>query len=77
MSAVRRHPLIAFFVLAYALSWWPVPFGGFLPPGPLVAALIVIPISHGWAGLRDLGSRVIRWRVGWYWYALAIGLGTR
>jgi hypothetical protein len=22
MSLVRRHPLITFFVLAYALSWW-------------------------------------------------------
>jgi len=24
--------------------------------------------------LRDLGSRISRWRVRWYWYALAIGL---
>ena len=23
MSLVRRHPLISFFMLAYALSWWP------------------------------------------------------
>ena len=23
-TAVKRHPLIAFFVLAYALSWWPL-----------------------------------------------------
>jgi hypothetical protein len=26
MSAVRRHPLITFFVLTYALTWWAVPF---------------------------------------------------
>jgi membrane protease YdiL (CAAX protease family) len=74
MSAIRRHPLVAFFVLTYALSWWPVPFGGFLTPGPLVAALIVIPITQGLAGLRELGLRIIRWHVRWYWYALAIGL---
>jgi uncharacterized protein len=74
MSAVRRHPLITFFVLAYALSWWPLPFGSFLALGPLVAALIVLAITEGWAGLRDLGSRMIRWRVGWIWYAVAIGL---
>src|ERR671910_86930 len=74
MSAVRRHPLITFFVLTSALTW------GFLPPGipgttgPLLAALIVLAITDGWAGLRELGSRMIRWHVGWYWYAVAIGL---
>src|SRR5919202_4102235 len=74
MTVVRRHPLITFFVLTYALTWWAVPFGSFFATRPLVAALIVIPITQGWAGLRDLGSRVIRWRVGWIWYALATGL---
>jgi membrane protease YdiL (CAAX protease family) len=74
MSAVRRHPLITFFVLTYALTWWAVPFGGFIPTGPLLAALIVIPLTQGLSGLRDLGSRMIRWRVGWYWYVVAIGL---
>ena len=42
--------------------------------GPLIAALIVIPLTQGWAGLRKLGSRMIRWRVRWYWYVVAIGL---
>src|SRR5215216_6787814 len=74
MSELRRHPLITFFVLTYALTWWAVPFGGFIPTGPLLAALIVIPITQGLSGLRDLGSRMIRWRVGWYWYVVAIGL---
>jgi uncharacterized protein len=60
--------------LAYALSWWAVPFGGFILAGPLIAALIVIPLTQGLAGLRELGSRMIRWRVGWIWYAVAIGL---
>jgi hypothetical protein len=41
---------------------------------PLVAALIVIPITQGLPGLRELGSRMIRWRVRWYWYLAAIGL---
>jgi membrane protease YdiL (CAAX protease family) len=51
-----------------------LPLGIFGATGPLIAALIVLAITEGWAGLRDLGSRMIRWRVGWYWYALAIGL---
>jgi CAAX protease family protein len=73
-SVVRRHPIITFFVLSYALAWMLVPFGSFGAYGPLVAALIVIPITRGVAGLEELGLRVVRWRVGWYWYAVAIGV---
>jgi membrane protease YdiL (CAAX protease family) len=76
VSALRRHPLITFFVLSFVISWAFLPFEAvrFLPSGPLLAALIVAPLTMGWAGLRDLGSRIIRWRVRWYWYVLAIGL---
>ena len=76
MSMVRRHPIISFFVLAYAISWGFLPIESvrFLPSGPLIAALIVIPITQGLSGLRELGSRLIRWRVRWYWYAAAIGV---
>src|SRR5215218_3080160 len=75
-SVIKRHPLITFFVLTYALSWGflPIKALGFLPAGPLLAALILIPITQGRAGLRELGSRMIRWRVRWYWYAVALGL---
>jgi hypothetical protein len=75
-SMVKRHPIVTFFVLAYAISWGFLPIEAvrFLPSGPLFAALIVIPIAYGRVGLRELGSRMIRWRVGWYWYAVALGL---
>ncbi len=42
--------------------------------GPLIAALIVAPLTRGRAGLKELGLRIIRWRVRWYWYVVAIGL---
>ena len=81
MSLVKRHPIITFFVLAYAISWVGLPFYAagvwpisFLATGPLIAALIVIPITQGRAGLRELGSRMTRWRVRWYWYVVAVGL---
>ncbi|MGH9248291.1 MAG: CPBP family intramembrane glutamic endopeptidase [Acidimicrobiales bacterium] len=45
----------------------------FFAVGPLAAALIVIAVAEGRAGFRDLGARIIRWRVAWYWYAVAIG----
>jgi hypothetical protein len=76
LSAVGRHPIVTFFVLSYAISWAALPFESvrFLPSGPLFAALIVIPITQGWSGLRELGRRMLRWRVRWYWYAAAFGL---
>jgi membrane protease YdiL (CAAX protease family) len=74
LSVVRRHPLITFFVLTYAIGWGCIPFWTFAAFSPLVAAFVVIPITQGLSGLRELGSRMIRWRVRWYWYAVAIGL---
>jgi uncharacterized protein len=76
VAAIRRHPLITFFVLTFLISWGFLPFEAvrFVAGGPFIAALIVAPLTQGWAGLRDLGSRIIRWRVRWYWYVLAIGL---
>ena len=71
---IKRHPLIAFFVLAYAVAWAFVPFGSFGAFGPLVAALVVVPLTQGRAGLRELGSRLVRWRVRWFWYLVALGL---
>jgi hypothetical protein len=75
-SVVKRHPIITFFVLSYAISWGALPIDSvrFLPSGPLFAALIVIPITQGVAGLKELGSRMIRWRVRWYWYVAALGV---
>jgi uncharacterized protein len=79
MSAVRGHLLIAFFVLAYALSWWGWIFYAFnhsLPPiasfGPFLAALIVLAITGGRAGVGALLKRMVRWRVAPRWYAAAL-----
>jgi hypothetical protein len=71
---VREHPLTAFFLLAFAVAWVFLPFRSFGAFGPLVAALVVIPICQGRAGLRRLGSRLIRWRVPWYCWVLAFGV---
>src|ERR671921_2492072 len=79
MSLVRRYPLIAFFVLAFALSWWawplyyfdlsPNPIIGF---GPFLAALIVLALTEGRSGVGRLLRRMVRWRVGLRWYAVAL-----
>src|SRR5918998_1628803 len=80
MSLVRRHPLITFFVLAYALAWWVwilyafnITFlGPIFALGPFLAAIIVTALTKGTAGLKALLSRMVRWRVGLGWYAAAL-----
>ncbi len=82
-SWIRTHRLTAFFALAFAVSWapWPLASAGllpqeflFFPGGPLIAALVVIGIADGRHGYRLLASRLLRWRVGWVWYVVAVGL---
>src|SRR5688500_14452815 len=78
---VKRHPLIAFFVLAYALTWPLIPLVSVSPLwgfpalfGPATAAIVVAAVADGRVGLKDLLGRVVRWRVGARWYAVALGL---
>ena len=74
MSVIRRHPVLTFFLLAYALCWAAIPWQSFFAPGVLVAALIVVSLTEGVPGLKAMGSRLIRWRVSWIWYAIAIAV---
>jgi membrane protease YdiL (CAAX protease family) len=79
-SVVRQRPLITFFVLTYALSWlaWPLWAWGFYPIAPVfsfapfLAALLVLAITHGKSGVGGLLRRMVRWRVGFRWYAVAL-----
>ena len=76
---MRRHPLIVFFVLAYAFSWWPWPLYaiGLAPSaiigfGPFLAALVVLALTRGKVGILGLLKRMVRWRVRPVWYAVAL-----
>ncbi len=83
MSWIKRHPLIAFFVLAFVLSWslsvpglflegWP----GFVPAlagfGPAAAALIVAGSVEGPPGAKKLLAALFRWRVPVQWYLVVL-----
>ena len=40
--------------------------------GPSVAGILLTGLLHGRAGLREFGSRLLRWQVGARWYAMAL-----
>jgi uncharacterized protein len=76
---VRRHALTTFFLLSYALSWWAWPLyalGLFPNPvasfGPFLAAIVVLALTEGKAGIVGLFRRMLRWRVAPGWYAVAL-----
>lgn len=78
---VRRRPLLTFFVMSCLLSWWPAVLaalgqgsGGLAGFGPFLAALVVIALTRGRSGVRDLLVRMVRWRVAPRRYLVALGL---
>lgn len=73
-STIKRYPLVTFFGVAYALSWVPSLFEAhaILPLGPLFAALIMLALISGRAGILDFLRRIVQWRVRLRWYALAL-----
>ena len=80
-ALVRRRPLLTFFVLSCLLSWWPAVVaafgsseGGLAGFGPFVAAVIVLALTQGWSGVKDLLARMVKWRVGPRAYLVAFGI---
>ena len=79
-SVVNQRPLITFFVLTYALSWlaWPLWASGLYPIAPVfsfapfLTALVVLAVTRGKSGVGGLLRRMVRWRVGIGWYAVAL-----
>lgn len=88
-SWLKRHSLVAYFILAYAVSWsFEIPIAlsvqGLIPTkvpmwihyfasfGPMIAALILTGINEGWKEIRNLASRIFKWRVDARYYVFAI-----
>jgi membrane protease YdiL (CAAX protease family) len=85
---VARHPVAAFLVLVFALTFGTalVPFltqRAILPFGLTLwavlinlycgaAAFLVVAAMHGRAGVSYLARRSLRWRVGLQWYLVAL-----
>jgi uncharacterized protein len=82
VQLIQRYPLVTFFILAFAITWvvW-VPRAVGVPVGlvgqvwtwaPAIAALLAAAFTGERAAIRDLGARLVRWRVGWRWYLVGI-----
>jgi membrane protease YdiL (CAAX protease family) len=85
---MRRHQVLAYFALTFALSWgsWLLLAGGapmrsdprFMivilagPVAPAIAGLLMTGLTTGRAGYRDLVARLFRWRVQARWYGVAL-----
>jgi membrane protease YdiL (CAAX protease family) len=76
---VRARPLVWFFLLAFAFSWWSsiiVLVTGSGPPilgfGPFLAAVAVLALTVGKPGLKALFRSMVRWRVALRWWAVAV-----
>jgi len=81
-ALLRKHQLVIFFALAFALFWMWLPLARFSSTLPLIfgtlaptlAAVIVIELSSGHAVTKAWLRRVLTWRVGLRWYAAAYGI---
>jgi membrane protease YdiL (CAAX protease family) len=95
-ALIKRHPLLSFYTLVFAISWGAILLalglgpGGFSATplqfqkaafpyaimaavlGPSVAGILLTGLVHGREGLREFRSRLLKWRVGARWYAVAL-----
>jgi CAAX protease family protein len=77
-DVLRRYDPLVFFLVTLALTWvvWvrralgvPVGIVGQLWTWiPAIAALVCAALLHGRPGVRDLGRRLVLWRVRWWWW---------
>lgn len=88
-ETLRRHCIVLYLAVTFAVTWsaWlglaasghvvavgfsPIYLLGLL--GPLTGAVATTAIVHGTHGLRELGARMVRIRVGLSWWGAAIAL---
>ena len=84
---VKKHVVPIYFALTFVISWGAVLLlAGGIPVtaeqletlglamllGPSLAGLLLTGVAAGREGLRELLSRLVRWRVSARWYAVAL-----
>jgi len=74
LALLKQHAFIFFVALAILISWFPwyTTGTGFFVFGPSIAGVIIIAMTSGKEGLRDMGQRAVCWRVGFRWWVIAL-----
>lgn len=79
-SFIKRHPQITFWLIAWSTSFLalfinaldPEPPWMFFLYGTFLGGIFVTAIADGREGLKTFFARMVRWRVGIQWYAVAL-----
>lgn len=79
-SFIKRYPQATFWVLAWStwfLGWileamYPSDAWALFIYSPFLVGVLVTAIADGRGGLKTFFSRIVRWRVGLRWYAVAL-----
>lgn len=79
-SWVKQNAFLSFLVLTIIFSWWWYPLFlqgtvplAVLPMGPMLAALVVVPLGFGRSGVKEWLRTGFKWRVRPIWYLIAFG----
>lgn len=79
-SFIKRYPQATFWALAWStwfLGWileamYPSDIWALFIYSPFLVGVFVTAIADGRSGLKTFFSRIVRWRVGLKWYAVAL-----
>lgn len=80
MTFIKHQPQVTFWGIAYFTFFvgylmyvlYPSPLWNFAIWGPFLGGILVTGIADGRRGLKAYFSRIVRWRVGLKWYAVAL-----
>jgi len=79
-SFIKRYPQAIFWAIAWATSFFGYYMSVLYPSdlwllfilGPFLGGVLVTGFADGRGGLKTFFSRIVRWRVGIQWYAVAL-----